>query len=1710
MKQIGRNKKMKCTFKVMGIDIIILGTICLLAMGGITWAENVVSSFPSPGTSPHGLAWDGNYLWNSDDSDMRIYKINPDTGAIVSSIPTPGQSARGLTWAQGYLWSCDSHATDERIYKINPSNGSVVKSFPAPGSAGKGLAWDGIYLWNADMGDHKIYKINPDTGAVVGFIPSPGNKPYGLTWDGAYLWNSDNQDKKIYRIDSNDGSIIESFPAPDGDPRGLTWDGQYLWNADKSEDLIYKIEVDPCTHTEKSADINGDCSVDEADRSILEASWGLCSKDPGYNDRADLTGDCCVDLFDLTKMGLEWTCGDGICQPRESETSCPEDCGNLDCDGFDCGDINEDGAISGADVVKLQRIINCLDTPTAGQRARADVNGDGIVTDLDVEYLESHLIRLPGFEELKCPQCPKCITNPPVITNPAVESDSHHNCNGDTYTWSADVTDPEGDPLTVELHLLGLGDLNQNGYLDDDDIDRIVGIWEGRYPMPEDPKERRIIDIDANGTFELADVVDASNIWECNGWFVRSMDKSGDTYTFSRPLLNIGSAEDEYQWKIMANDGCNQVSTETLWAKVRINPDLTLLPPQIDCLKVTINGVVFCAARTIEWDWGDGTPIETRHFPATHTYEPEGDCTYTITVTAYGDDEGETQETVVVTLDDTSPETTCALSGDKGHYDWYRSDVLVSLSATDDCSGVDYTKYRIDGGSWQTYSDSFLVEGECIKEAVIVEFYSVDKCGNSEEPHTCQSFKIDQVDPTCGIIINSGAECTASVSVTLTLSASDTCSGVEKMRFSNDAVNWSPWEWYQTSKSWTLTSGDGTKTVYVEYIDRAGNIARCSDDIILDTTPPPAPVISSPTHPEGVCSNNNDPCFEWTEPSDACGIAGYSYKLDNNPSTIPDTDSEGTSRSKCYSDVADGIWYFHVRAKDGAGNWGNTDHYGPVKIDTTPPSAPVISSSTHTEGVWSSNNDPSFTWTEPSDACGICGYSYIFDQNPSTIPDTNSEGTSKSKCYSNVADGTWYFHVRAKDCAGNWGESDHYGPVIITTTPDPALCIEPDPPILDFGETETEMTFEIYNCGDGTLTWELSEGESWITSVNPTSGSSTGSDDKTTVTVKVSRDGLSAGNYSGVITVDPSHGNDQNVTIKMAVLPVITSINPTSGHAVCTPVTIAGEHFGDSQNGSTVTFNGVDAGDADSWSDTEIQIKVPDGATTGPVIVTVNGQSSNDDKIFTVIRPHITGINPPSGPIGTLVTITGENFGDEQDDSKVTFNGDNAGDADSWSDTEIQIKVPDDATTGPVVVTVCGQASNDDKIFTVIPPTMPVITSISPSIGPVGTSVTITGENFSVQQGDSEVTFNGEPAEEEAGCWTDTKILVKVPEGATTGPVIVTVGGQSSNDDKIFTVGEVPPCSFADIDRDCDVDIVDIQKVAGRWNTGCGDGDYIPEYDVDGDGDIDIVDIQKVAGCWNTILPCVAGAVVANTLELKPASPVQVSIQPRLQKLTISEIAMIEVKIENVVNIGAFEVTLGYDNKVIEVVTSDIQLGDFLSNSGRTVAAVGPRIDNQGTFSYGAFSFGESPGPDGDGILARIPLTAKGEGRTMLRLMSVKLTDTNGKEFEVGRVKNGLIRVVPQETVLAANFPNPFNPDTWIPYQLSKDAQVTIEIYSVSGKLIRTLDLGYKEAGFYTRKSKAAYWDGRNQVGEKVASGVYFYHLKAGDFYATRKLLVTK
>ena len=103
-----------------------------------------------------------------------------------------------------------------------------------------------------------------------------------------------------------------------------------------------------------------------------------------------------------------------------------------------------------------------------------------------------------------------------------------------------------------------------------------------------------------------------------------------------------------------------------------------------------------------------------------------------------------------------------------------------------------------------------------------------------------------------------------------------------------------------------------------------------------------------------------------------------------------------------------------------------------------------------------------------------------------------------------------------------------------------------------------------------------------------------------------------------------------------------------------------------------------------------------------------------------------------------------------------------------------------------------------------------------------------------------------------------------------------------------------------------------------------------------------------------------------------------------------------------------------------------------------------------------------------------------------------------------------LTALAPKETTLLPNYPNPFNPETWIPYRLAEDTFVTLTIYNTAGAVIRSIDVGYKPAAVYESKAQAIHWDGRNELGEQVTTGVYFYHLSAGNYSATRKMLILK
>lgn len=247
----------------------------------------------------------------------------------------------------------------------------------------------------------------------------------------------------------------------------------------------------------------------------------------------------------------------------------------------------------------------------------------------------------------------------------------------------------------------------------------------------------------------------------------------------------------------------------------------------------------------------------------------------------------------------------------------------------------------------------------------------------------------------------------------------------------------------------------------------------------------------------------------------------------------------------------------------------------------------------------------------------------------------------------------------------------------------------------------------------------------------------------------------------------------------------IASIAPASG-GVGSTVTITGEGFGCTQGTSTVKFNGTPATiSAANWSAGAIVAPVPTGATTGPITVTVNGTVATSQS-FTVTgipSPSIASISPVSGVVGSLVTITGSNFGSTQSGSTVTFNGTVATAVTSWTSTAVVANVPAGAGSGFVKVTVNSIEATSPQSFTVLP-VLPNITNLSPLSGKMGVAVSIQGTGFGSTPGT--VKFNQTPAS--LTNWTSTAITASVPAGATTGPVTITVNGSTAASPQSFTV----------------------------------------------------------------------------------------------------------------------------------------------------------------------------------------------------------------------------------------------------------------------------------------------------------------------------------
>lgn len=263
-----------------------------------------------------------------------------------------------------------------------------------------------------------------------------------------------------------------------------------------------------------------------------------------------------------------------------------------------------------------------------------------------------------------------------------------------------------------------------------------------------------------------------------------------------------------------------------------------------------------------------------------------------------------------------------------------------------------------------------------------------------------------------------------------------------------------------------------------------------------------------------------------------------------------------------------------------------------------------------------------------------------------------------------------------------------------------------------------------------------------------------------------------------IVTVSGAASNAKS----FLVVPVITAVSPD--HApINGTVTVTGTSFGDTQGGgSTVTLNGTTMTPS-AWSNTSVSFPIPAGASSGAIVVTINGWQTNGVNYY--IAPTITALSPSSGPIGGSITITGSAFGAVRNFNPVTIGGVSVTPT-SWSDTAIAIPVPTSLSSGnaDVIVTVNAVPSNAVS-YTVTP----AITSISPASGFPGTQVTITGTSFGATQG--QVTIGQQQMIIDT--WSDTSVVATVPADALTGNLLLTTNGSLASNFSSFAVNHGGP-----------------------------------------------------------------------------------------------------------------------------------------------------------------------------------------------------------------------------------------------------------------------------------------------------------------------------
>lgn len=253
------------------------------------------------GSSPTGIAWDGEHLWTSSFADCQIHKVDPASGSVVQTFDAPGSESAGLAFDGTHLWNVDPG--NQRIYKIDSTTGLSLGHLDTPSATPRGLDYDGTYLWYTDPDEQRVYQIDHVTGAAVDSLHLPGTSPRGVACTDDAVYVADGVEDVILEIQLTDGTVSARLRAPGSSPEGMTWTGSYLWHIDRSSCEALKLVTGREAWTAGDLDGDGCATIMDAYMAAL-AEAGMVTLSCAQEWVGDVDRSGAVSIVDAFQIAL--------------------------------------------------------------------------------------------------------------------------------------------------------------------------------------------------------------------------------------------------------------------------------------------------------------------------------------------------------------------------------------------------------------------------------------------------------------------------------------------------------------------------------------------------------------------------------------------------------------------------------------------------------------------------------------------------------------------------------------------------------------------------------------------------------------------------------------------------------------------------------------------------------------------------------------------------------------------------------------------------------------------------------------------------------------------------------------------------------------------------------------------------------------------------------------------------------------------------------------------------------------------------------------------------------------------------------------------------------------------------------------------------------------------------------------------------------------